>query len=226
MHRGEGGAFLVFPDDFNKQALELIQEKKYNEAAVLLRDAVHSMPDGWKPIETTPAGTLVRAWSGDEFAAYSAWHSRAGLPGEPKWESPSYSHAWYLLAAIYVDHEQYDDALRLLATGTQLERDHPDLLCEGGFVLHRVGDLDAALKAYEIALDARPWITPRQKARALRGSSSVLADLGRFGEAESRLVQAQELEPDNEITRRGLQYVRDRIKDAVVEKDSSTAGGS
>jgi len=226
MRCGEGGTALVFPDDFNKRALELIQEKKHNEAAVLLRDAVHSMPDAWKPIETTPSATLVRAWSDDEFAAYREWRSRAGLPGEVRWEGPSYSHAWYLLAAIYVDHEQYDDALRLLATGTQLERDHPDLLCEGGFVLHRVGDLEAALKAYEIAMDARPWITTRQRARALRGGSSVLSDQGRFAEAEKRLIEAEALEPDNEITRRGLEYVREQIKNGVAEKDPSTADGN
>jgi len=198
----------VFPDDFNKRGLELIQEKKYNEAEVMLRQAVESMPDGWKPIEATATGTLVHAWSDDEFAAYREWHHRSGDQGEVLWEGPSYAHTWYLIAAIYVDHEQYDDALRLLAEGMQLERDHPDLLCEGGFVLHRIGDLEAAIKAYDIALSARPWITSRQRARALRGSSSVLTDLGRLEEAEACLTEAQALEPDNEITRRGLEYVR------------------
>ena len=63
----------MFPDDFNKRGLELIQEKKYNEAEVMLRQAVESMPDGWKPIEATATGTLVHAWSDDEFAAYREW---------------------------------------------------------------------------------------------------------------------------------------------------------
>ena len=208
MQGGAGGAILVFPDDFNKRGLELIQEKKYNEAEVILRQAVESMPDGWKPIESTPAGTLVHAWSEDEFAAYRTWHQNSGGAGEVRWEGPSYSHAWYLIAAIHVDHAQYDDALRLLAQGMQLERDHPDLLCEGGFVLHRVGDPEAALKAYEIAAESRAWITPRQKARALRGSSSVLTDLGKLEEAEKRLAEALSIEPENEITARGLEYVR------------------
>lgn len=216
----------MFPDDFNKRALELIQERKHDEAAVLLRDGVHSMPDGWKAVETTPEGTLVRAWSDDEFEAYRGWHERSGLPGPVKWEWPSYSHAWYLLAAIYADYEQYDDALRLLAQGTQLERDHPDLLCEGGFVLHRVGDLDSALKAYDAALQARPWITPRQRARALRGSSSVLTDSGKLEDAELRLIEARVLEPDNEITKRGLEYVQGKIAEKAAGSGPSTASGN
>lgn len=208
----------MFPDDFNKQALELIQEKKHNEAAIMLREAVHAMPEGWMPLETSEAGAVVRSWSDDEFEAFRDWYLGCGGSGEVKWEWPSYSHAWYLLSAIYVDHERYDDALRLLSEGVQLERDHPDLLCEGGFILHRLGDLESAQKAYEAALAARPWVTARQKARSLRGLSSVLTDLDRLSEAEALLADALALEPDNEITARGLEHLRGRLA-ATVKPD-------
>ncbi len=215
----------MFPDDANKQALELIQEKKYNEAAILLRDAVHAMPEGWRPVEADEGRTIVHAWSDDEFEAYRSWHERSGIPGEVIWEGISYSHSWYLLAAIYVDQEKYDDALRLLAEGVKIERDHPDLLCEGGFIMHRLGDLETALKAYEAALQARPWITVRQKARALRGSSSVMTDQEKFEEAELALIEAQVLEPENEITKRGLEFVREKLK-LSGQGEPSTADGS
>ena len=198
----------MFPDDFNRRSLELILEKKYNEAEVILRQAVESMPEGWQPIELSDGTVLVHAWSDDEFAAYRDWRQSAGDLRDLTWQGPSYSHAWYLLGAIYADHNQLDESLALLAQGIELERDHPDLLCEGGFVLHKVGEVEAALKAYAVAISARPWITPRQRARGLRGSSSILVEQGRFEIAEQRLVEALALEPDNEITAHGLDYVR------------------
>jgi len=52
----------------------------------------------------------------------------------------------------------------------------------------------------------------RQRARALRGGSSVLTDQRKFEEAELMLIEARVIEPDNEITRRGLEFVREKLK--------------
>ena len=191
---------------FNRLAAELVAEGSYAEAEALLEAAVQSMPTGWKPEQNDGRHLTVAFWDQEEFLAYVRNHPH---PEQSIfWVDKSYSRAWYLQAVAASKQGQYERALFCVDCGLELEPDHPELWNEKGYLLARLKRHQEALDCYLRAASVRVWAPRAQVARALRGEGVQLVDLDRLEEAETVLRKSLELEPDSEVAKKELDYIK------------------
>ena len=80
---------------------------------------------------------------------------------------------------------------------------------ERGFVLNRMSRFSEAKDAYERALDItyRFPLSAPQRPMALRGLGYALVELGDLLAAEKAFIESLELDPDNELAIRELEYI-------------------
>jgi tetratricopeptide (TPR) repeat protein len=192
--------------NFNNQANSLIVAGHYAEAQSLLESELQRTPAGWKPQKEDDQFLQIAFWDQEEFLAYSH-HHRDRLTKSIIWANASYSNAWYQLALVAVEEEQFDHALFCLDCGLQLEPDHPELWSEKGYVLGRLKRHQEAFECYVRAASVRDWTPASQMARSLRGQGTQLIDLNRLDDGEVALQKSLELEPDNEIAQNELKYI-------------------
>lgn len=193
--------------DFVRLAQSLYDEGRAVDAVEELEQGVSEMPPDWSPVSESAELMQVAFWDSEEFLSYTNHVRTHGPHKKVIWVSPSYSKAYYLLAYICYEQDNFDDALELIDEGLALEPDHPLMLCERALTLNRLGRHEEALGWYLKAERARAWTPTSVKAKALRGQGVVLIDLGRLDEAESALKRSQLLEPDNEGARNELEYI-------------------
>jgi tetratricopeptide (TPR) repeat protein len=195
-------------EDFNEQAAELISKRALDEAATLLEQALRTMPHGWKPIQDLPDEQLVACWDTQEFLCYTAHMQGSGSQRKIFWVPPSYSRGYYLLAMIYMECGQVQEALEALDQGLQLEPDHPQLMNEKAYIFQKTNRPADAFLLFQRAATARPNWTPNYiRARTLRGLGVTLVDFGRFEDAEALLKSSLEIEPNNPLALSELDYI-------------------
>ncbi len=214
----------------NERAIELISAQRWADARVILEHAIRKMPNGWKPVQfenvrQSPVGEFlpVAFWDNDEFLAYSgnsdcmqqADKNIQSVPG-------SYSKAWYLLANVAVEQGRLKDALACVEHALELEPDHPRLWIQKGFIMNRLKHHVEALECYRQAAIVRGWAPKWQIARAYRGQGATLIDLGRLDEAEAAFLLSQELQPDNDVAKKELDFIRKTQATARIQNSRST----
>jgi len=195
--------------DFTENALELIQEGRADEALAVLTEAIGGMPSDWTPVRQQGKDEIVYCWDEDEFSAYSDYR-RHELPesGLLVWERGSYSEACCMVGSLHIDRQDYPKALRFFNLGLELEPDHPVLMSEKAYVYQAQHDYQQALDLFRRAEQSRPWITNRQKARALRGQGFCLVELNRTDEAQQVLKHAQQADPEDTKAAQELEFIR------------------
>ncbi len=199
---------MKIEEDFNVAAVLLITEGRLEEARAVLEAALAMQPPGWRPIQEISDEVVICCWYPDEFVSYCAAH-----PGKKvRWVAGSYSQAYYWLAHIAVEQEQWEQALESIMKGLELERDHPYLLCELGYIFAKLGQPAVALRIYRTAERVRPWAPDEQKARAVRGQAVSLIDLGKLDEAEIELVRSLKLDPNHPVALNELAYIAELRK--------------
>ena len=199
---------------------QLRRERKFSDIRLLLGDATHRMPQSWKPIRES-AGFVERAfWDISEYLAFGARYQ--DQRDRIKWTPGSYSKAWFQLADVAVEEEQLDSALRYVDLGLELEADHPELWNLKGLILNRTKQHEEALTCYRRAAMVREWAPEWQVARAYRGQGATLIDLGRLDEAEAAFLLSQELEPDNDVAKKELDFIRKTQATARIQNSGST----
>ena len=193
---------------FNRRASALIVDGSYAEARALLDAAIHAMPTGWTPLRDDGQSLTICFWDQEEFLAYSH-QERERLNKSIFWAEGSYSHAWYQLAVVARKQKRFEDAVFSIDCGLELERDHPELWNERGYLLGKLKRHQESLECYLRAASVRDWAPASQTARALRGQGAQLIDLDRLSEAEEVLRRSLELEPESEVARNELKYIED-----------------
>ncbi len=193
---------------FNRRATALIVDGRYEEARALLDAAIHAMPTGWTPVRDDGRSLTICFWDQEEFLAYSR-HAGERLSQAIFWAEGSYSKAWYQLAVAAGNQKRFEDALFSIDCGLELERDHPELWNERGYLLGRLKRHQESLECYLRAASVRDWAPASQTARALRGQGAQLIDLDRLSDAEDVLRRSLELEPESEVARNELKYIED-----------------
>jgi tetratricopeptide (TPR) repeat protein len=203
------------PDrDFVTVAQELVNRGKYDEATKLLEKSIAEIPCGWKAIQDFPTHIVAHCWNYREFLSFSKFTDKAGMGKTILLVPPSYSRAWYLLAFIAIERENYESALKCLDEGLALEPDQPELLSEKAYALSKLRRREEALLLYREATGVRPWMPSTSKARALIGIGETLIDLGRLDDAEDALRASLPTCSD-----------ADRLLDDVKEIFKETVGG-
>jgi tetratricopeptide (TPR) repeat protein len=192
-------------DPTNEAAL-LIGKGQIAEAEVILRQFVANPPAGWRPVIESSNSVKVASWDQSEFMGYVAHHHEDNGK-EIVWISPSYSKAFYYLAFISTEKQDWQNALHYVEQGLDLEPDHPLLLCEKALILGRLKRHAEAYDLYRKAIRIRPWVSPGLKAQAMRGAGAMLADLDRLNEAEVILRESLRIEPQSENAKNELIYI-------------------
>jgi len=189
-------------------AESMIQEGKRTDPENLLKDFVSEIPPDWKPVEVLDITINIAYWSMEEFIIHAPHYDPDGSQKMVAWVTPSYSKALYLLAFIYVERKDWFTAMSFIDQAISLEPDHPLLLCEKALILLRLGRCQEAHDLFIIAAEIRPWAPLNQRARALRGAAVALIDLKRLDEAEVLLKKSLEIEPENTVAMRELDYIQ------------------
>lgn len=211
---------LIMEPDFNRLADEMICAGSYAKARTLLEAALREIPVGWSPRNEDDRSLRIAFWDEEEFFAYC---DRQGDSSEQLvlWIKGSYSKAWYQLAIIASEQEEFERALFCLDCGLELEPDHPELWSEKGYLLGRIERQQEALDCYVRAGSVRDWASSSQLARSLRGQGVQLIDLNHLDDAENAIRKSLELEPNSEVARKELEYIENlrRQRDAGSERD-------
>ena len=74
-----------------------------------------------------------------------------------------------------------------------------------------VGSMNNKKEAYELyikAINSRPWIQNKWRAKAMRGAGVTLIDLNRLDEAERMLLESLQIDPDSEVAKNELNYIK------------------
>lgn len=193
-------------EDFNATASTLIGEKRLGEAKALLEQALAEKPADWRPVRTDGEDEFCYFWDMEEFLSYCA-ATQPERKGRVVWVRGSYSRACYLLAYVAIEERDPQAAFQALQKGLELEPDHPHLWCEMGHLLQLLRRHEDALQYFQRAESVRPWASPQQKGRALRGQGINLIDLGRLDEAEAALKRSLEVEPEHQNALHELGYI-------------------
>jgi tetratricopeptide (TPR) repeat protein len=197
--------------DPTEQIDSAIADRRWSEARTLLQDALASMPPDWKPIREEEQAIEATFWDMDEFLAYTSRHPAATK--SVFWMPPSYSRWWWQLSEVYIEEGLFQNAVVCIESGLAIEPDHPLLWISKGFALNRLGRFEDALEAYRTAEVIRSWAPASVIARALRGQGSSLIDLNHLGDAQAAFERSLELDPNSEVARKELEYIREAIRD-------------
>jgi len=207
---------------------EAFSHKRWDEARCLVETDLAAIPDGWSPLaDFEPDGERGRVirgsfWDPGEFQAYLL-HVR-GLGGSTSvyWMGPSYSQRWWQLAVVNREEGKYEEAIRCIEQGLQLEPDHPYLWVQWGLILCAMAHYDEALFAHQTAETVRTWSPDSVKAWALRSQGYVLIELGRLSEAKSAYARSLALEPDNGNARNELDYIEHLLDEQELRQSKPT----
>ena len=197
------------PKDIADIAESMIQKGQRAEPEKLLINFVSEMPPDWKPVTISTTSIDIAYWSIMEFMSYAPHYDQGGSKKTINWVYPSYSKAFYLLAFLYVEREDWPKASWCIDQAFELEPDHPLILCEKAMICSFSGRHQEAYDLFIKAADIRSWIPSQQRARALRGAATVLIDMERLDEAEDFLKKSLEVEPENENTLHELVYIEE-----------------
>lgn len=233
-----------------KLALQALERKQFVKARAILEDVVTRTPADYHYHWQEKGDDFIEFWEEEEFLAYVAYaRAQPSVPydGKVVWIVNTYPRAHFTLGFIGVAEGHPDVAQAHLERSLQLEPDQPWTLCEMAHIAAGQGRHDAALELYERALAVRPWATPRQKARALRGKAYELVELvkhnplaqasdlkaacvegiERFTQARECLVASLDYEPDNKMAQQERSYLAgfqlEWLAEASALTDSDTS---
>jgi tetratricopeptide (TPR) repeat protein len=165
------------------------------------------MPPDWKPEHSEQDHIAIAFWDVEEFLAYIHYHKRIGGDRNIVWVLPSYPKAWYLLAFMAVERQDWTGALEAIDQALALDPNHPVPMCEKAMILARIKRNEEAYELYKKAESVRPWTPPSIRAKALRGAGVVLIDLGRLDEARTMLKRSLALDPNSNLAQSELTYI-------------------
>jgi tetratricopeptide (TPR) repeat protein len=178
-------------------------------ALALLRGVIANTPAGYANSSEDPDGRLcIKFWDRQAFIHYVLWQKRQGHSRSVRWVGNAYPRAYYYMGFLGVKSRQYEEALKYLERGHELEPTNPKFTFEKAQALVHSGHKLQALALYETVTEVGPYVSTPDIAVARRGRGFVLIELGRLDEAEAAFTSSLEIEPGNEIALGELQYIK------------------
>ncbi|GHU29594.1 hypothetical protein AGMMS50256_14820 [Betaproteobacteria bacterium] len=127
-----------------------------------------------------------------------------------EWIDWGYAECLMLQAYIQAEIRDLPGAVEILTAAREVAPTQVSILTELAYALLQSRQPEAALKTYKEALAlSRKFESQRPlEPRALRGIGAALVEMGRLDEAEAALRESQTIEPDSEVARHELEYIR------------------
>jgi len=185
------------------RAAGLYKAGEYEEAHQILRDVVRRTPN---PYWTKTEGTLhtyIKFWDDETFQRYMQWHERLGhLPSKSVIRLPNaYSHAYYWLALVDMENNDYHQAVKDLLKGQELEPSCSTLDYLLGLAYPNLGEPEKALDAVNRIAGISEYVDKKQYAEALIMKARILAEMRRFDEAMAAYRQSLPFGPSKQEAR-------------------------
>ena len=189
------------------EALKAIGENDFPSARRLLQEVVANAPGEYVYSYEEGGRLFIKFWAEDEFLQYVT-----GLDDRQKkkhiiWIPSAYPRAFFYLAYIDMEEGMPESAIAHLQSSLKLEPDQPICYCEMALAYSKLGNHGKALSLFEQALQARPYITSKVKARVLRGKGSELIEFGELDLAKKCLIESLKYEPDSQVALNELLYI-------------------
>ena len=192
------------------QAIQALGQNDLATARQLLLEVVANTPRPYTHSYQKEDKLHVHFWDQAEFLTFVT-AMREGRLGGPQqgvlWLPNAYPRAYYYLAYIDVEQRQYASALENLQSCLELEPDQPVCFIEIAMVHAALGKPELAVAAFDKALLARPYITAKAKATALRGKGIQLIELKQLDLAEACLNESLQYDPSSQLARNELKHI-------------------
>jgi tetratricopeptide (TPR) repeat protein len=191
------------------QATQLIKDKKFVEGAKILDDALAK----FEILMKDKSRTYVCFMQDEDFQDYmkdlKAQKGDAAAQSVTRVEA-SFGISLQMKAFMASDAKKWSEALEYLEKEIEYCPYDPQSLVEMGYIFHVAGKNKQALEIYDIAarIGAVHHTPDKEKAKALRGQASTLIDLGNLDDAESIYKDSLKLDPDSQIARDDLEYIK------------------
>jgi tetratricopeptide (TPR) repeat protein len=189
-------------------AVSLIQSGDKVQAEAILKKLLSNMPNNWKPVVEQPDSLTISFWDQEDFLCFVAHYKKNNSGKRVLWSGESYSKALYYLAFLAVEMQAWTEALNLIDKAIALEPDHPVLLSEKAMIVGSMDNKEEAYALYMKAIDSRPWVSNKWRAKAMRGAAVTLIDLHRIDEAERLLKESLQIDPESKVARSELDYIK------------------
>ncbi len=190
-----------------RNALRAMAQNDFSRARCLLQEVVLNTPENYIYSYEEGDTLFVRFWTEDEFMHFVVRPDGQRMKREVSWIPAIYPPAYYYLAHIDNEEGKYESAIAHLETCLKLEPDQPACFCEMAVAYSGMGDHEKALSFYDKGIQARPHITSKDRARALRGKGFALIDLGELDLAKKSLLESLRYEPNSEIALNELMLI-------------------
>lgn len=143
-------------------------------------------------------------------AEYSEYVAALGSGDPVDWVDMACPDTYQVHAFVAVEEKRFDDALAMLEKTIRLAPCWSEPLTEHGFVLNQLGRPAEGLASYRTALSLsrKHEANKRAIALALRGIGYSQVELGDLEAAEQSYRESLEVEPDNDLAKRELDYIR------------------
>ncbi len=201
--------------DKSMQSSNINWDKTYNDLLIIYD---HIPVEGYLNSFEKDGKLYYKFWDYDEFMSYC--NTLKGKDIELIWIGNAYPRCCYMLAIICIERGEFEDALRFLYKGLELEPDHPLLMSEMGLLFGQIGSSTSdkelfhnAITCYENAYKSRPFNTDSQKARALRGTGYILIELGEF-ELAKAFYESSLTFDESELARNELDVIKKHLSGA------------
>lgn len=186
-------------------AVKYIRNRNISDATAILLDVCSRCPEEYQ-YEYTSGGTrYIKFWDMAEFIASVPAHGQEKKENIV-WLLSAYPRACYHLAFVLVEKGDFPGAISWLTKGWAMEPRNPKFLLELGFVYGQMKEHQKSYHCYQQAHDLASE-SRNQRAVALRGMGVQLIDLQCLDEAEARLKESLELDPDNSKAKFELVYI-------------------
>jgi len=189
------------------RAITEMNNGRISRAIPILEAVLAKAPDGYVNSEEREGKLYVRYWNTADFMGSVAAMNARGIQRDVVWIPNAFPRAAYYLGYIAIDRQRYDDAIRYLDRGLQLQPECATLAREKGYVLCRLGLYEQATSLLETALAWPSIMTDDDRAGLLRGLGSATIDQGRLDDAEAHYQASLKLDSQSKVAREQLAYI-------------------
>lgn len=151
----------------------------------------------------------LKCWNDEDQERLTQQEQRSGKPMKPiHFVADYHALALWVLAYLDVEENQTQRALDHLEQALALWPDQPNCLCEAAIALRNLGRNEEALHHYQRVIHQGDLCNPRTLAVALRGEGVLRIDRTELNEAEECLQASLQLDPENSLALKELNYIR------------------
>lgn len=180
----------------------------WDSLAEELRDILKNAPENYMTSFTVDGKKYVRFWDSTEYETY-----KTVSDDDVEYLQDAYTLAAYLLAVTDAATGKFDESLKVLEQGLELDSLNTGLLTGMGILYTHVGAATKDTSYYFLsniyylkAFDSRDYVTPAQKAKILRGIGYNMLDLKEY-DLSMEAYEASLKYEESELARKEMEII-------------------